>query len=653
MTAHRLLVALTISGSLLLGAGAARAVVGNCESNGGLTCITAIQNSGGVVNDVFKDKNGLTGPQLPVFGVLYNAWPGCTIVNAGNYLDEYQGTESECPQVPPHNVGGYDFTAASAYVNALDWKYVQPVRLVNGHGTSQGGACPSWDQSGTWVNETGATSHDGYVPREGLVWDLGGPSNKVAIFAVNDHGPQPCESTEYTVWLTNDPQQDQVIDAPTTTGADPSKWNRAVLQQIYTHGWIDQRTPSPGNSCGDTANYAVEADSFVTVYGLPCGIAFRYVSVIAGNDGVDFAECSYDSFDGEIDAVAGLTEEGSGVCPDADHDGFVDCNCPGAPTVCDCDDSDPAVHPGAPEPCDSAKDLNCDGNPGSCPTNLYCYDSLCLPTCDKGEFKCPAGATCQTTDVASLCVPDDCTTGGCPAGSVCDPVSKTCKPACDGVVCPYAQVCQDGQCVDPCASIQCPSPLECVGGECKPPCSCFAGDAGCDPGLVCDKGGSDMCVTAVCQGVSCSAPQHCSPTTGQCVGLCDGAVCPQGQKCDDTKGCVGLCDGVSCPSGQACDPATGACSDNTCTPACGPPTVCQGGQCVFPDGGAGTGGTDGGAGSGGTAANGTTGGTDAAKDEGGCGCRAPGSPVSDRGIALLASLAALAAYARRRRRQRR
>ena len=27
----------------------------------------------------------------------------------------------------------------------------------------------------------------------------------------------------------------------------------------------------------------------------------------------------------EIDAVAGLTEDGAGVCPDADHDNFVDC----------------------------------------------------------------------------------------------------------------------------------------------------------------------------------------------------------------------------------------------------------------------------------------------------------------------------------------
>ena len=44
-----------------------------------------------------------------------------------------------------------------------------------------------------------------YHPWTGLVFDLGGPSNKVAIFAENDHGPQPCESLEYTVFLTDNP----------------------------------------------------------------------------------------------------------------------------------------------------------------------------------------------------------------------------------------------------------------------------------------------------------------------------------------------------------------------------------------------------------------------------------------------------------------
>ncbi len=652
---------LGLSLSLTLGTRGAQAVVGHCETNAGNDCLAAIQASGGVVNDIFKDANGLTGQQLPVFGQLFNAWPGCTIANAGNYLDEYQGTESQCPNVPPHNVGGYDFTAAAAYVNALDWKYIQPVRLVNGHAMSQSGACPSWDQSGTWVDENGATSHDGYVPREGLIWDLGGPSNKVAIFAVNDHGPQPCESVEYTVWLTDNPAATDVIDAPTTDGADPNKWNRAVLSKIFTHGWIDQRAANPGDACGDPADpnntYPVEADSFVTVYGLPCGIAFRYVSVASGNDGKDFADCAYDSFDGEIDAVAGLTEGGAGVCSDSDGDGFVDCSCPGAPSVCDCNDSDPAVHPGAPEACDDP-DLNCDGTPGSCAAGTYCYTHVCLDACGTGEFTCPIGAKCQDADAGlKLCVPTDCTTGSCPPGSVCDPASKTCKPACDNVVCPYGQKCQDGKCIDLCQGVQCPSPKTCINGQCKAPCSCFNNDAGCTAPLVCDRGGTDQCVPSACQNKTCGAGEHCDDS-GNCVGVCDSVTCPAGQKCDATQGgCVDNCDGVTCPAGATCDPKTGTCTDKSCdTVFCQGGQTCVAGKCVDTDGGVadsgandsgggGTSGSDGGAG-------GPPRGSTAAGDSGGCGCHTAGGESTGSAWLDLIALALTGAGAARRRRRR-
>lgn len=484
------------------------------------------------------------------------------------------------------------------------------------------------------------------------IW--GGPSNQVAIFAQNDHGPQPCESVEYTVYLTDNPFAKDAIEDPTTTGADPQKWNRAVLKKIFTKGFVEVRPPNPaqfGAACGDTAQYSVEEDSFVQVHSMPCGINFRYTSIVAGYDGKEFPACQFHSQEGEVDAVAGLTEDGSGVCPDADKDGFVDCSCTGAPTVCDCNDADDKVHPGAPEACD-AGDLNCDGVPGSCSGGLFCHQSICVPACQQGEFACPKGSTCAVTSQGPLCVPSDCSTGGCPPGSTCDPVSKTCKPACDGVVCPFGQKCNDGKCIDPCANLVCPSPKQCIAGECVAPCSCFAGDVGCKAGEVCDKGNTDLCTTPACKGVTCAPGQHCDPGTGQCQGICDGVKCPPGETCDPVKkACVGLCDGITCAAGEVCDPATGKCVDDSCkNVTCIPPSVCVGGSCVAPDGGVGGGPADASADGAAASGGGTLPpkGSAVAGDDGGCGCTTPGGRRGT--FAAVLALLGLGVLAARRRR---
>src|SRR5688572_1533829 len=60
-------------------AGTSWAQTGVCDSTATSpsACINAIQASGGVVNDIFTDANGLTAQELPVYGVLFNAWPNC------------------------------------------------------------------------------------------------------------------------------------------------------------------------------------------------------------------------------------------------------------------------------------------------------------------------------------------------------------------------------------------------------------------------------------------------------------------------------------------------------------------------------------------------------------------------------------------------
>lgn len=579
------LLALLVLGVLFI-TGPAHAT-GVCDSTPSApdACIQAIQNSGAdrVVNDIFKDAKGRTATQLPVYGRLLEVdkvFPGCAVpptpgASAADCNPGVSHAPFDCPgQYDCLHPGPVTFASVSAAVNgAPDRTWGHPCRLSD-HTLTAG--CPNY------ASCIGDGVGGAYNPWEGMVFDLGGPSNQVAIFAENDHGPQPCESVEYTVFLTNDPKARDILLTPTTTGADPNKWNRAVLKKIYTKGFVEVRSPDPAGhaACGDTAQYSVEEDSMVTVYALPCGISFRYAAIVAGNDGLDFPACAFDSNEAELDAVAGLTENGEAVCPDKDGDTFVDCACgggdAGAPKVCDCDDNDPLTHPNAPEACDSTKDLNCNGvKPEPCPAGRGCASGVCVPFCG-GELGCPPGSACQQVGASALCVPADCTVGGCPPGATCDQTSKKCVPNCDvGVVCPSGQKCVAGACLDPCRDVKCPAGFSCKDGVCNPPCTCFAGDVGCKGTDKCDRpadGGaaSEQCVAPDCLGVVCPAGKHCQG--GKCIGFCDGVKCPPGDVCIPPSGagagadasvaafgCVNLCAGVSCTPPDKCDQASGKC----------------------------------------------------------------------------------------------
>ena len=607
---------------------------GVCDSNPPVStqaCIDAVQAGAGVFNEVFTDSNGLTADQLPVFGQLFNNWPGCNTTSSAGCAGLSQAP-FDCPGQYVCEAGiGNTFAEVANRVNALDRLWGHPCRITD---HTLIGNCPNWGSCAA----DGTIGH--YFPWEGLVFDLGGPSNKVAIFAQNDHGPQPCESLEYTVYLTDNPYSMEQIVNPSATGVDPDKWNRAVLSQVFTKGFVEVRPPDPTGhaACGDTSAYSVEEDSYAQVFALPCGITFRYAAIIAGNDGLDFPECAFDSQEAELDAVAGLTESGAGVCPDADDDNYVDCDCVGAPAVCDCVDDDPAINPGAPEPCDSP-DVNCDGDPGGCETGLVCYESVCVPTCIDENASCPDGSECQQTGQGTICVPVDCSASGCPDGSVC--IDDQCVPACTGVVCPGSQICQDGQCIDPCQDITCPAGLVCQGAECVPPCACYEGDIGCADlaGYLCDKGNTDLCVPAACVGVTCTGTQTCDPTTGDCVDFCHpGVVCPLGQKCIDPDGCVPICQDVVCDDGFTCNTDTGDCEDNRCIDVtCFPPFTCVEGECVDQSG-------SGGAGGGTTEQGGSTGAPEQVQDvDSGCNCRVGEKRARDlRGVWLLALGLALA-----------
>lgn len=523
------------------------------------------------------------------------------------------------------------FATTAAYFDKLDFKWAQ----------------------------SDATSAPGN-PAAGMIFDLGGPSNQVVVFPDIDHGPNPFESIEFAVYLTNNPDATEFVTYSDVIGGkvDPNKWNEAVVLRGYKEGW----------------DATTAADGVVFVFGLPCGINFRYVSIGAGNNGNPDPTCYYVDGDNEFDAVAGLDEGGGGICPDRDKDGYADCACAADKTSCDCVD-DPAVdpdaakiHPGAPEGCASTKDMNCDGKVGGCAAGRFCRENGCRKPCISGEFKCEPGTACDdktestdagdggTATVPPLCMPAPCGDAGyCGPGKFC--IKGDCVDPCKDAKCPLGQRCEDGECIDPCKDVKCPDLLTCQDGECIPKCTCLATSPCKDPTSSCVKTGSaaGACVPKGCEAVTCAAGQHCEANAdgiGVCVGLCDTVKCPIGRECKDGK-CTDPCAGKTCSDGVCFN---GTCVDPECVGiVCEPGKVCNKGTCGDPVDPGGevclTCGDD--AGLSDDASVGGDGGNidsidGAGEDKGGCGCSVPGkTAMKASGIAL--ALAAIAAALARRR----
>lgn len=183
-------------------------------------------------------------------------WANPKNFSLGNYI---KGADGQGIGTDPTVLGAYNLNGSpAANANALDWAWVQD---LGNQGTFSGAA--------------------GGAPSHGLIWDLGGQANQAAVFVFVDHGPVPGEVLENTVWLSNNPN------------AADNGWVQAELVHVYGGGWS-----------GDPDI----ADGFVPVYKLPGNQTFRYVSVTWGGPGSVLRDG-----DNEIDAVGGLTVDGTGV----------------------------------------------------------------------------------------------------------------------------------------------------------------------------------------------------------------------------------------------------------------------------------------------------------------------------------------------------
>lgn len=183
-------------------------------------------------------------------------WTNPANFGLGTYV---KGADGFGTGTDPTVLGAYNGAgSAAANANALDFAWVQDV-----------------GNQGTFNGAVGGS------PSGGIIWNLGGQANQVAVFVFVDHGPVPGEVLENTAWLSNDPN------------AADAGWTQASLVHVYGGGW----SPDPNI-----------ADGFVAVYQLPSAATFQFVSVSWGGPGAIVRDG-----DNEIDAVGGLTVSGGGV----------------------------------------------------------------------------------------------------------------------------------------------------------------------------------------------------------------------------------------------------------------------------------------------------------------------------------------------------
>jgi MYXO-CTERM domain-containing protein len=216
----------------------------------------------------------------------------------------------------------------------------------------------------------------------------------------------------------------------------------------------------------------------------------------------------------------------------------------------------PNVCNGVSTDCTGKSNMN-----GSCPSGFMCYQGNCVNVCSGGEFPCPGGFRCDTTQnpPAGLCVPDKCAMANCPAGFNC-----------------VIDNSGNASCVDPCTLVSCPGPYTCKLGVCL---DCTSPLVGCPSGEKC-AGTPPMCVTDPCAGVMCPAGMFCD-ANGNCSSPC--AMCAAGESCVNGQCVTNPCSGFNCPGTQTCVVVGGnpTCVENQCENGCNPGTVCcQGAMCI-------------------------------------------------------------------------
>lgn len=227
----------------------------------------------------------ITGPGDPDYGTTFQGASAATFAALGFTIGTGPG-DLKVSTGTFTDPAGFTFGSVHTLNGAISGTTFDKIHF--GYTTYGATAASANNRDYDWLqNIPGANTTDPAfdTPWLGTIWDLGGQANQAVVFPIIDHGPLPQEAAEYTVYLTNNPTSTNLAD-----------WNLALLDQVYLQGWEDDSIAL--------------ADGFTTVWKLPGGATFRYVSVRSIGSGA--LQPVFGNED-EIDAVGGLTVSGGGL----------------------------------------------------------------------------------------------------------------------------------------------------------------------------------------------------------------------------------------------------------------------------------------------------------------------------------------------------
>ncbi len=312
--------------------------------------------------------------------------------------------------------------------------------------------------------------------------------------------------------------------------------------------------------------------------------------------------------DGLDNNCNGTADESCPECTDIDGDGFY------AQLGCgfvDCDETSPAVNPGALESCGDGTDNNCDGQIDE----DTAYNAVTFYFDNDGD-----GVGTEVTSVTG-CVPPD---GYVPSGGDCDDANSSIYPgsqelcngiddncdelidnACSNRVCTDSEVADFEACLTECTSssdmLTCTQIcLDVVSSSCGDGILqlgvCVIGNGCIEPGNI------DITLGSICAYDNCFAewepvfgnfvPTECTDGETRSCGSNIGECSPGTQACINGRW-DSTCTGATGPSPEICDGLDNSCDgqiDEDCSNCfiqsdCSLDELCIDGQCVFNEGG--------------------------------------------------------------------